>query len=71
MIHEFRERIYVDTPLGRGRALFVETGNEEHYWTVEISESHALVTFRQHLVRIRANYSDGGISDEKMRDIIR
>lgn len=71
MIHEFRERIYVDTPLGRGRALFVETGNEDHYWTVEINESHALVTFRQHKVRIRANYTEGGIPDDQMKAIIK
>lgn len=71
MIHEFHERIYVDTPLGRGRAILVETGNEEHYWTVEIIETHALVTFRQHKVRIRANYTEGGVSDERMKEIIK
>jgi hypothetical protein len=41
MIHEFREPIEVDTPLGRGLAFFVHATAHDNHWTVALNESRA------------------------------
>lgn len=70
-IHEFAQAIHVQTPLGHGLALFVETGNHEQNWTVALTKSRAFVTFQQKFIRIAKSYSDRrGITDEQMMQII-
>jgi hypothetical protein len=71
MIHEFREPIRVDTPLGRGYALFVEACAHDYYWTVGM-DNGALVTFTQDRLRIARSYTyRRGINDEEMAQIIK
>lgn len=70
--HEFYEPIAVDTPLGTGRALFVERTPQDYWWTVAIDDNQALVTFAQNKLRICRSYThERGISDEQMREIIK
>ena len=69
---EFRAPIPVETPLGRGYALFVEADAYVQYWTVVLDESAAFVTFRQSLIRAQNSYTHGrGITDDDMRDIVK
>jgi hypothetical protein len=71
VIHEFREPIEVDTPLGRGLAFFVHITAHDNHWTVALNESKAFVTFTQNRLRATNSYSQGrGIDDAKMRQII-
>lgn len=70
MIHEFRDPIPMETPLGKGYALFVEAAAHDQYWTVAL-ENGALVTFTQDKLRISRDYTHHrGISDEEMKRII-
>ena len=72
MIHEFREPITVDTPLGRGQALFVYVTAHDNLWTVALNDTKALVTFTQDRLRATNSYTAGrGIGDDQMREIIR
>lgn len=69
-LHEWRERISVETPLGHGYAVLIECGAEDNWWTV-ILDNGAIVSFPQD--RIRASRAYGyrrGISDAEMRKII-
>lgn len=71
MIHEFRERISVETPLGHGYAILIHGGQEDHWWTV-ILDNGAIITFTQD--RIKASRAYGlrrGISDKQMKKIIK
>jgi len=71
-IHEFYEPISVETPLGTGRALFVERTPHDYFWTVALDETQALVTFCQNKLRICRSYThERGINDEEMKEIIR
>lgn len=71
MIHEFRELISVNTPLGHGYAMFLEPGEFDSYWTV-VLDNQAVVTFTQEQIRISRSYTHGrGITDSQMRKIIR
>lgn len=70
--HEFIEPIAVDTPLGSGRALIVESTPHDYYWTVALDDTQALVTFVQNKLRICRSYThERGISDTEMREIIK
>ena len=69
---EFHEPISVDTPLGTGRALFVERTPHDNFWTVAMDDTQALVTFCQNKLRICRSYThERGISNEEMREIIK
>ena len=71
MIHEFTQAIRVNTPLGKGYALFVETENEDHWWTI-ILDNGAPVTFNQSKIRVCRSYTlNRGISDQEMKEIIK
>jgi hypothetical protein len=62
----------VETPLGRGQSLFVETGEDDAFWTVAMRDNGAIVTFRQSKIRASRSYTLGRmISDQQMRDIIK
>ena len=68
---QLSETLSVETPLGHGRALIFESGEDDNYWTVALDDG-AIVTFRQKEVRMARSYTHGrGISDEEMREIIR
>jgi hypothetical protein len=67
---EFSDMVEVDTPLGRGRTLFVEATARDNYWTIQLYNG-AFVTFPQKKIRGTRNYTSGlGITDEQMRKII-
>ena len=69
---EFTEPLPVDTPLGKGRALFVEGTPNDYLWTVALNETQALVTFCQNKLRICRSYThERGIDDDQMKDIIK
>ena len=68
---ELNERIEMDTPQGRGYAIIFESDNDENFWTVILSESRAIVTFKQREVRIARNYTWGqDFSHEDMQNIL-
>ncbi len=72
MALEFRTPIPVETPLGRGYALFVETDNHVQYWTVVLNDTCAFVTFRQDTIRAQKSYTHGrGMGHDEMREAIR
>lgn len=72
MFLEFYEPVPVDTPLGTGRALFVERTPHDTLWTVAMDDNQALVTFCQNKLRICRSYTqERGISDAQMRRIIK
>lgn len=69
---ELRARIAMDTPLGRGYALLVETNAEDQWWTVALAETRALVTFQQSKIRVARSYGYGiGMTDEDMLKVLR
>lgn len=68
---QLSETLSVNTPLGHGRALIFESGEDDNYWTVALDDG-AIVTFRQKDIRMARSYTHGrGIDDEAMRDILR
>jgi hypothetical protein len=69
-IHEFEDPIAVETPLGKGLAIFVETVPHDAYWTVVIIETRAIVTFKQKKIRFGRSYShELGIDNDQMKEI--
>ena len=68
---QLEELIPVETPLGDGYAIMVDSEAQDNYWTVAL-ESGALVTFRQEQIRVSASYTYGrGITDRRMREKIK
>lgn len=71
MIHEFKERISVETPLGHGYAILIQCGQEDYWWTV-IFDSGAIVSFTQDRIRASRCYElRRGISDKQMKAIVK
>jgi hypothetical protein len=71
MIHEFDTLIEVDTPLGRGRAIFLESADHDYFWTVVLNETRAIVTFQQKQILATRNYTyQWGFTDEDMKNIL-
>jgi hypothetical protein len=71
MIYEFYEPIAVDTPLGTGRALFVERTPHDNFWTVALDDNCALVTFPQNKLRMHRSYTqERCLDDKEMRSIV-
>ena len=71
MILQLEHLIGMETPLGFGYAILVETGPHDQYWTIAL-ENGALVTFSQDKIRICNSYTHGrGINDRDMREIIK
>lgn len=63
---QLTEVIPVETPLGDGHAVLIESGAHDIYWTVAL-ENKALVTFTQDRIRICTSYTHRrGITDERM-----
>ena len=70
MLLELQTPFPVQTPLGHGYAILVESEFHDQWWTVAL-DSGALVTFKQEKILICRSYSHGrGITDEEMRQII-
>ena len=67
---QLSDPVEVDTPLGRGYAIILESDSHDYYWTVEFS-SCALVTFPQAKIKVVRSYARGGVSDDKMREIVK
>ncbi len=71
MIIQLHELIAMETPLGKGYAIMVESTAHEQYWTVAL-DGGALVTFPQQKIRISRSYThERGISDDQMKEIIK
>ena len=71
MILQLHDLIPMETPLGSGHAIMVETNAHDQYWTVAL-ENGALVTFPQHKKRMSRSYThERVISDEQMKEIIK
>jgi hypothetical protein len=69
--HEFQNLKRAKTPLGMGYIWYVETGNDDNWYTV-ILDNGAIVTFNQSRIRIARSYTlKRGINDEEMKDIIK
>lgn len=70
MVHEFIQRISVETPLGHGYAIFVEIGSEDHFWTIAL-DSGAVISFTQDRIKLSRCYGlRRNITDNQMREII-
>jgi len=70
MISQLQELIPMETPLGSGYAIMIESTAHDYYWTVAL-ENGALVTFPQSKIRISRCYTYGrGIKDNEMATII-
>jgi hypothetical protein len=67
---QLTELIPVETPLGDGYAILIESGGHDIYWTVAL-HNKALVTFTQDRIRICSSYTHRrGIDDERMKLIV-
>jgi len=72
MVIQLDELIKVETPLGPGYAIIFESGADDNFWTVALSDTQAIVTFRQNQIRMGRCYTyDRGISDADMRKRIK
>ena len=70
MLTELRHLIPVETPLGRGYAILIESEPHDQWWTV-VLDSGAVVTFPQERIRVQRSYTLGrGIDDAEMTEII-
>lgn len=68
---ELESLLEVETPLGRGKAFLIESSDHDYFWTVVLDDSCAIITFRQHQLKVVRNYSYGwGITDTEMGEII-
>jgi len=68
---ELRNPIEVETPFGDGLAILYHEEVHQHYWTVILKRTGALVQLPQRKVHVKRNYTLGiRMSDEEMRDIL-
>ena len=66
------EPIGVDTPLGKGYAIFFESANDDNFWTIALNDSCAIVTFKQKDIRINRCYTySRSITHKQMAEIIK
>lgn len=71
MIVQLHPVLALETPLGRGDAILYEDDGYEVYWTVVLSDTCAIVQFKNNEVRAARNYTARrGISHAEMRKII-
>jgi hypothetical protein len=72
VILQLSPALWVDTPLGRGKAIIYKDDGDDCYWTVVLKDTGAIVQFRNEKIRASANYTLGRrLRDEIMRKIIR
>lgn len=68
---ELDNKLEVETPLGRGKAILVETSDYDTFWTVVLDDTCAIVTFRQHQLKVVRNYGMGwGMGDADMMEVL-
>lgn len=71
MILQLNDLIPMETPLGFGYAILVESNAHDQYWTIALNNG-ALVTFPQEKIRISKSYTHSrGISNDEMKEIIK
>lgn len=71
MMIEFHNLLDVETPLGKGIAFMLESRDNDYFWNVILTETRAVVCFRQEQLLIGKNYSMGwGRTDEDMAVIL-
>ena len=71
-MHELVNMLEVDTPLGKGTAILIESGDHDYHWTVVLHDNRAIVTFRQHQIKATRNYSNAwGMSDTDMKKALK
>lgn len=58
-MHEFHDKLEVETSLGRGKAILVDNSDYDTFWTVVLDDSRSIVTFRQHELKVVRNYGMG------------
>lgn len=67
---ELRDSIPVTTPLGDGYAIILETGPQDHFWTVVLNNC-AIVTFTQDRILVKRSYTHRrSVSDDQMTSIL-
>jgi hypothetical protein len=68
---QLTELIPVETPLGSGYAIMVDSEAHDNYWTV-VFDTGALVTFKQEEIRASRSYTYGrGFTHEQMLEKIK
>jgi hypothetical protein len=68
---QLTELMPVETPLGAGYAVMVDSEAHDNYWTV-VFDSGALVTFRQEEIKLSASYTYGrGTNNKRMLEKIK
>ncbi len=61
----------VETPLGEGRDILIESKDNDYYWTIVLFDSKALVTFPQNKIKICRHYTLGiKFSDLELKNVI-
>jgi hypothetical protein len=61
----------VSTPLGDGKALFIESKDNDYYWNVVLNASGGVVAFPQAKIRVKRAYTLGiAMTDDLMREFI-
>jgi len=71
-MHELEDKLEVETPLGRGKAILVSESDYDTFWTVVLDDSCAIVTFRQHELKVVRNYGMGwGMSVRELEAVIK
>lgn len=71
-MHELRNMLEVDTPLGWGHAILVADADQDTFWTVVLADTGAIVTFRQNQITACRNYSNGwNFTDAELVKIIK
>lgn len=71
MFHEFKNIWEVETPLGWGKAILIESKDNDYYWTVVLADSGAFVTFPQNKIKACRNYSLGiNFTDSDMKRVL-
>lgn len=58
-MHELQNMLEVETPMGWGHAILVESANHDTLWTVVLADTLAIVTFKQNQLKVCRNYSNG------------
>jgi hypothetical protein len=71
-MYELQNHLEVETPLGNGKAILIESKDNDYYWTVVLFDSCAIVTFQQNQIKVVRNYSLGWgkFAADEMKNII-
>lgn len=71
MFHELQSKLEVDTPLGKGVAFLIQSGDNDYYWTCVLKETRAIVTFKQQEILVTRHFTfKWGFTNDDMRQIL-